>query len=173
MQSKTIPTLPLSCQRGRDCFRVSLAGQREWERTELCPVGFKPGVGSDLTGLAFLLALRSVFIFFCLVADERASKLGSIRGSPNPLRQYGQTDDGLKIGFWGEYSLPLALEVMIWGRSGDLSSSSPSRFGHAGCAQGCASLGTMDFLPWVCSSLEPQSMCPSSNSTRGWGGCSG
>lgn len=66
----------------------------------MCPGGFKPGVGFDLTGLVFLLALRHFFFFFSLPMGERAPKLGSICGSPNPLRQYGQID-GLKIGFWG------------------------------------------------------------------------
>lgn len=78
-----------------------LAGQTGWERTELCPGGFKPGEGFDLTGPVFLLALRHVFLFFTFLQKREPQSWGvSIHGSPNPLHQYGQTD-GLKIGFWG------------------------------------------------------------------------
>lgn len=53
-----------------------LAGKREWERTELCPGGFQLGVGFDLTGLLFLLALRHFFIFFTFLWEREPQILG-------------------------------------------------------------------------------------------------
>lgn len=57
-------------------FQDILAGQREWERTELCSGGFRPAVGFGLTGLVFLLALRYVLISFTFLQKREPQSLG-------------------------------------------------------------------------------------------------
>ena len=81
-------------------------------------------MGSDLAGPGFLLALRCVFIFFYLAGEETGSKTWEYSWLSKSLASVWTNWRCLENWLLGEYSLLLALGVIIWRGSGELKLSS-------------------------------------------------